>query len=253
MHTTNEQLYQVILLALSILAGITGYFIVSLVRQKNNVARWQEARIKAEIDTLENERKRIAEDLHDDIGPMLSAIKLQVDFAEPATEEDKDILDKSVKQMGDVIKRFREISYNLLPSTLVRRGFVKATQEFVGKMNEAHKVQIEFFFDNEPILKPENKINLYRIIQEIIHNTIKHADAKNLVINLETTLRDIKIFTSDNGKGFIYSPDKDGPTGLGLLNIQSRAAVLNAKLTINTQPGAGTKYLLLMPSDYSEE
>ena len=246
MHTMPEEL-KVILLAIIILVSITGYFIFSIIRQKNTVARWQEARIKAEIDTLENERKRIASDLHDDIGPLLSAIKLQVDHVEPADEDDKMVLQKSVKQINEVIQKFRQISYNLLPNTLVRRGLVAAAHEFVGKMNDVHAVKIEFISDDPFLLSQENQVNLYRIMQEIIHNTIKHSKAKNLIINIHRDDGHINLSTADDGAGFIYDPAKEGFSGLGLLNIQSRAALLKAKLSIETQPGKGTKYFISIP------
>ena len=89
MHPEEQQLYEIILIAAIVLAIVTGYFIYSIIRQKNHVLRWQQNRIRAEIETLENERKRIAGDLHDELGPMLSAVKLQVNHLEPVDENEK--------------------------------------------------------------------------------------------------------------------------------------------------------------------
>ena len=97
------------------------------------------------------------------------------------------------------------------------------------------------------MLSQENQVNLYRIIQEIIHNTIKHSKAKNLIINIRRTDDHITLASADDGAGFIYEPSKDGATGLGLLNIQSRAAILKAKLIVQTQPSKGTKYFISIP------
>ncbi len=249
MHTTQEEIYEVILVAVVILASITGYFIFSIIRQKNSVARWQEARIKAEIDTLENERKRIAGDLHDDIGPLLSAIKLQVDHVEPTDEHERQVLQKSVKQIDEVIRRFRQISYNLLPNTLVRKGFVAAAHEFAGKMNDLGSVHIEFTCNTDIKLSGENEVNLYRIIQEIIHNAIKHSGAKNLIINIYKEDDMVILSAADNGVGFNYEPSREGTTGLGMLNMQSRAALLKARLTVDAQTGKGVKYLLSIPTE----
>lgn len=249
MHTSQEEIYEVILLAVTILASITGYFIFSIIRQKNSVARWQEARIKAEIDTLENERRRIAGDLHDDIGPLLSAIKLQVDHVEPTDEHERQVLQKSVKQIDEVIKRFRQISYNLLPNTLVRKGLVAAAREFAGKMNDLGSVRIEFASNTELKLSPENEVNLYRIIQEIIHNAIKHSKAEKLCINMYREDDMIILSAEDDGVGFNYEPSREGVTGLGILNIQSRAALLKARLNVDAQTGKGVKYLLSIPAE----
>ena len=143
MHTEEQELYKIILIAAVILAGITGYFIYSIIRQKNHVLKWQQNRIRAEIETLENERRRIASDLHDELGPMLSAIKLQVNHIEPSDAMEKMIIDKSSQHIDEIVKRFREISYDLLPNTLVRKGVLKAAEEFFGKMNDAHPLKIE--------------------------------------------------------------------------------------------------------------
>lgn len=248
MYSKEEQLYKVIIIAVLILALITGYFIYSITRNKNRMLRWQEARIKAEIDTLENERKRIAGDLHDELGPMLSAVKLQVNHLEPGDETEKLILKKSSGQIDEIIQRFREISYNLLPNTLVRKGLTKAVDEFIGKMSEAHSINIQFHYPQELKVAVEKEINIYRIIQEITHNTIKHSRANTLTINLEEKNKQLILQTTDNGIGFNYNPQQTENSGLGLLNMQSRVAVLNAQLTVITEPGKGTVYHIIIPA-----
>lgn len=248
MDTCQNQILKVIFGAVIVLGFILGYFIYTLLKQQKKIAAWQEARIKAEIETLENERKRIASDLHDDIGPMLSAIKLQVNHVEPAIEEEKKIIEKSGKLMDEVIGRFREIAYDLLPNTLIRKGLVTALSEFIGKMNEAHDLQIHFIHDDDIPLSPVSELNLYRIAQEIIHNAIKHAQASELIIQLNRINNELVFTAADNGKGFNYNGANALPTaGLGLLNIQNRVILLNAKLTIKSEQLTGTYYHVLIP------
>lgn len=235
-----------VITAAVIIALILGFFIYSVMRQQRRLSQWQQARIAAEITTLENERKRIAGDLHDELGPMLSAIKLQINHLEPTNNAEAAVLEKSSNQIDDIITRFREISYNLLPNTLVRKGFVKATHEFIGKLKNLHALQIAF---NSPdfSLTPEREVNLYRVVQEIIQNTLKHAQATQLTIRITKAGQGILLQTQDNGIGFNYSDKKQQGKGMGLLSLQSRAELLGGQLLVHTKPGEGTIFEIQIP------
>jgi two-component system, NarL family, sensor kinase len=246
MHPENQQLYKIILTGAGILLAVLAYFIIAVVRQQQKVYKWQQARIAAEITILENERRRIAADFHDELGPILSAVRLQVNHLEPADETEKIVLSKSSSQIDEVIKRFREISYNLLPNTLVRKGLVIAIEEFIAKMQNTNGLQISFTGVVERI-DADKEVNIYRIIQEIVHNTIKHARATKLVILFSATKGQLILKTTDDGVGFNYNEMEAKGGGLGLLNLQSRADVLNGNLTVNTQPGKGTEFIIQIP------
>jgi two-component system, NarL family, sensor kinase len=242
----QEELFNVVLISAVIITLIIVFFIISIVREHKKVLKWQQARIAAEINTLENERKRIADDLHDELGPLLSAIKLQINHLEPADEIENAVLEKSSAQIDSIIQRFREISYDLLPNTLVRKGFIKATEEFIAKLKPVHPLDITFescFFT----LLPEREINLYRILQEIIHNTFKHSRATTLSIRLQKNNKTLLLTTKDDGIGFNYSEKTQIARGLGLLSIHSRVELLGGQLLINTQPGAGTLIEIEIP------
>lgn len=235
-----------VITAAVIIALVIGFFIYSVMHQQRKLSQWQQARIAAEITTLENERKRIAGDLHDELGPMLSAIKLQINHLEPTNNAEAAVLEKSSKQIDDIITRFREISYNLLPNTLVRKGFVKATHEFIGKLKNLHELKIDFSSPDFS-LAPEREVNLYRVVQEIIQNTLKHAQAKQLNIHITKRAQDILLQTQDNGIGFNYSDKKQQGKGMGLLSLQSRAELLGGQLLVHTKPGEGTIFEIQIP------
>lgn len=246
MPQESENIYKVVLLAVGLLIAIIGYFFYFIHKQNKEAIQWHQDRIAAEINTLENERKRIAGDLHDELGPMLSAIKLQINHLEPETETETAVLQKSSRQIDIIIQRFREISYDLLPNTLVRKGFIKATEESIGRLKLLHPLEISFH--SIPFsLTPEKEISLYRIVQEIIQNTIKHARASVLAISLEKKESMLILETKDNGVGFNYSEKSHTDKGVGLLSIQSRVELLNAFLSVNTQPGAGTHFTIEIP------
>jgi signal transduction histidine kinase len=236
-------MFNVVLVSAVILSAIIIYFIIAVVRQQRKVVKWQHARIAAEITTLENERKRIAGDLHDELGPILSAVKLQINHIEPSDETEKTILDRSSNQIDEVIKRFREISYDLLPNTLVRKGIIKAIEEFIWRMGEAQKLKIEFTSDNIRLTE-EKELNIYRIIQEIVHNTVKHARASELKIKIKQQNEMLFIDTKDDGIGFNYEEKNSGGGGLGLLGLQSRVELLGGKLRVHSAPGKGTVFMI---------
>lgn len=239
-------MFNVVFISAIIIALIIGFFIFSILREQKKVLQWQQARIAAEINTLENERKRIAGDLHDELGPILSAIKLQINHLEPEDETETAVLEKSSKQIDSVIQRFREISYDLLPNTLVRNGFIKATDEFIGKLEILHPLRIEFTRDQFS-LTPERELNLYRVLQEIIQNTVKHSRAASLLIDIRKKDKTILLKTKDDGIGFNYSEKTRTAKGLGLFSLQSRAELLGGNLVVHTQPGKGTSFEIEIP------
>lgn len=239
-------MFNAVLISAVILILIISFFIISIVREHRKVVKWQQARIAAEVNTLENERKRIADDLHDELGPLLSAIKLQINHLEPTDETETAVLAKSSEQIDSIIQRFREISYDLLPNTLVRKGLVKATEEFISKLKPVHPLKISFTYCDFTLL-PEREINLYRILQEIIHNTVKHARATSLSISIQKQHKMLLIKTKDDGIGFNYSEKKQIAKGLGLLSLHSRVELLGGQLIVTSQPGSGTIFEIEMP------
>jgi two-component system, NarL family, sensor kinase len=246
MDAQQDLIFKIILIAAAVIGGTVFYFIYSMVRQQQKLMKWQALRIKAEIDTIENERRRIAADLHDEIGPMLSAVKLQINHLEPMDVTEKAALEKSSSQIDHVIQRFREISYDLLPNTLIRKGLINAVADFIHRMREAGAVIIEF--NPAPVsLSQEKEINVFRIIQEIVHNTIKHAKAAHLMISIRQERETVLLTATDDGVGFIYEEKMQHGSGLGLLNLQNRIEVLNGKLTVVTGPGKGTHYSIEIP------
>jgi signal transduction histidine kinase len=242
----EAEMYKVVWTSAIIVALIIGFFIVSIMREHKKVLKWQQARIAAEINTLENERKRIADDLHDELGPLLSAIKLQINHLEPSDETETAVLEKSSEQIDSIIQRFREISYDLLPNTLVRQGLIKATEEFISKLKPVHPLNISFKYCDFTLI-PQREINLYRILQEIIHNTVKHSRAASLSVSIQKNNKTLLLRTKDDGIGFNYSEKKQIATGLGLLSIHSRVDLLGGQLLVTSQPGTGTIFEIEMP------
>ena len=246
MHTSETQFYTAVIVAAIALGIIIIVFIVTMIRHQRRNAMLNRMRIRAEINTLEKERKRIATDLHDELGPILSAVRIQINHLTHRDEADRKIIDFANKHIDDAIAKTREISYNLLPSTLVRKGMVRAVQEYINKLSETHELHITFISPDMQ-LPAEMSINIYRIIQEIIHNTIKHAEATQLIITLQNNGGKLVLLTADDGKGFDYDKSVENNQGLGLTNLHSRAEVMNARFNFRSMPGFGSQYVIEIP------
>jgi signal transduction histidine kinase len=165
-----------------IIAIIIIYFFVSIIRYHRRYMKLQREKIFAEITIRENERKRIAGDLHDSLGPLLSAVKLNIGNVEVSEPDDRQVLEKTGTYLDEIIGSLRRISYDLLPGTLERKGLLEAIREFIGQVKNKQSVDIQLYIVKEISVSKEKEIHIFRMIQEIVHNTIKHAHAKNLQI-----------------------------------------------------------------------
>ena len=199
-------------------------------------ASYQQEMLKAAIDAQEKERKRIAEDLHDEVGAMLSLARLNVNRACEYSRNDtgKKLTHDTVKIIDDTISNVRRISKDLLPSTLEEFGLIEAIEELVTKINASNIVGVKFEYLGEfNNLYPEVELALYRVTQELVNNAIKHADASQINIHLEITEDHLTLKVVDNGRGFkVEEIDRKSTfeRGIGLKNIHSRVSMLDGEI-----------------------
>lgn len=163
-------------------------------------------RSKAILESEENERQRLARELHDGVGQLLSASKLNLSSltSNKCTPEEKLRLQQSMDTLDDSIKEIRYISHNMVPDVLLNFGFVRAVQDFISRVNQTNKLKIHFESNGfeESMLDNTGKLMLYRIIQESVNNTIKYAEATQVSIQLSADTTEISLLMEDNGKGF---------------------------------------------------
>lgn len=247
MHTPEERFYTAVIVAVIVLGGIIVFFIATMIRHQRRNTLLYKAMIRAEITAQEKERQRIAYDLHDELGPYLSAVKIKINHLEIANAEDNDLLDATNKNIDAIVTKIRDISYNLLPNTLVRNGVVAAIKEYIKRQDSAGlEITLENDAENYELSK-EAEINVYRIIQEIVHNTVKHAKATKLALQFRKNNNKLYLATTDNGIGFDFDRQSANNIGLGMYNLQSRAEMLNAKMSLQSDVGKGTKFLFEIP------
>ncbi len=247
MDPKEKEFYNALLIASAIIGVLLIYFIASIIRQQRKNQRLSKNKIQAEIITLENERKRIASDLHDELGPLLSTIKFQIGHLNPDSSIDKNLMLKSSEHIDTIIKRMREISNDLLPNVLERKGLVLAIRDFINQTETQNGLKVIFEHQINCRFKTDIELNIYRIIQEIIHNTIKHANATILRIQLKADEQVLQLLTADNGKGFDYEEIIRYKKGLGLLNLQSRTEIMRGDFKVSSAINKGTSYIFEIP------
>jgi len=230
-----------------ILGIIIVYFFVSIIRYHRRYVKLQREKIFAEITIRENERKRIAGDLHDSLGPLLSAVKLNISSVEVESAADQEVLEKTGRYLDEIIGSMRRISHDLLPSTLERKGLLEAIREFLLQVKNKQSVNIQLYVVKEITVPKEKEIHIFRMIQEIVHNTIKHAHAHNLQIGFSEEGGHLLCLTKDDGKGFDKEKVLSSSLGLGLRSLESRCEILNGVLTLDSSPGGGTHYFIKIP------
>jgi signal transduction histidine kinase len=131
METKEINIYQSILMAAAIIGGIIIYFIISMIRQQRKQLALQRENVINEINTLEKERGRMASDLHDELGPRLAGIKMKINSFELSDAEDIIQVKKTTDNIDEVMKRIREIAFDLMPTSLLKQGFVPAVKQFI--------------------------------------------------------------------------------------------------------------------------
>src|SRR5688572_4191194 len=169
----DNNVYDMTLVIGLLLATVLVFFIISIIRYHRRYVKLQKERIHAEITIQENERKRIATDLHDSLGPLLSSVKLQINSLDNANANDQLIINKAGRHLDEIIANLREISHNLLPNTLQRKGLTDAIREFTGNNTRRNGTKIDFYQLQQVSIEPEKEIHIFRMMQEIVHNALK--------------------------------------------------------------------------------
>ncbi|MBU2649457.1 MAG: sensor histidine kinase, partial [Bacteroidetes bacterium] len=197
----------------------------------------------AVINAEEKERARLSKELHDGLGPILSAIKLYVNQLKDESDENEkqELFGITTDIIDEAIENTRTISNNLRPRVIEEYGLVKAIKEFIRKINKTQKIGITFNSENIPEkLNKTLELIFYRIINELINNTIKHAGATHVDVFLEYRDERLVLTYHDDGVGFDEQEIFDHESqGMGLNNILSRIRSIDGDVSFESQPGQG--------------
>ena len=201
------------------------------------------------INAHEAERKKLAEELHDNVNQLLGVVKLYVEHAKVDPPGRNEILQKSSEYLDLVIKEIRQLSKSLTPPTLSLNGLVASISDMISSIEQARNITIELDatgFD-ERLLSSSKQLMTYRIIQEQLNNVLKHSEADHVNIQLIQANGVVKLMINDNGIGFDSQQVKQG---LGLNNIRNRLEVVHGNMLIESQPGQGCTLVVDFEYDY---
>jgi two-component system NarL family sensor kinase len=242
---------------LSILLGITGFLfyrkkqIEQQAKLDSEIAHQKEIRTKAILEAEEKERRRIAQDLHDGVGQLLSAAKLNLSNLDSKiatqTEEQKLAMQNALSLVDDSVKEVRAVSHNMMPNTLIKLGLASAVREFITKLGNAPTLKVDLeIVGLDTRLDNQIETVLYRVIQEIVNNIIKHAKASQISMQLIRHDTELNIMIEDNGVGFDTN-QLDNFEGIGLKGIQTRIEFLNGSVHFDSSIGRGTTVIIDIP------
>ncbi len=204
--------------------------------------------IEAVILTEEKERKRLASDLHDGLGPVLSAVNLYFQAYLDAPENQKPEIETQLKKIiENLIADVSRISQNISPHILEKYGLITALDNFINQIRLTEKIKFFDTFEKTNRFDLKTELTIYRTVTELINNSIKHSGADEIHIKIFLSGNSINIDFMDNGKGFNVKQLEHNKTGMGLNNIHNRVNSLNGKITITSSENKGVSVQISLP------
>lgn len=248
-------------------AFLVGVGIFAWIRQRETVIRQQEAdRLRLAYDIQEQVKRQIARDLHDEIGTRLATVKLYTTQLTRQVGDTPTISSLKATIFGlinDTINDVRNLLRKLNPQTLEQHGYVAAVEELFSRINGSEVVSTHLLLSELPSANApaddaaqnlatvrfpaDTEVMLYRISQELVNNSLKHANAHRLELHIQQQPDRLVLTYTDDGQGFDYTLIQQKPTGLGLGSIESRVAILGGKINWQTQPGQGLRVVIDVP------
>ena len=201
----------------------------------------QQELLKAQLESQENTFRQIAEEIHDNVGQLLSSTKILLAITERSLPEVPDTLRTASETLAKAIKDLRALSKSLNKEWLEKFNLIENLEMEAQRINVARTVRVDVHsaLDTLP-LKPESQVMLFRIIQEALQNAIKHAEASTIGVIIYLEGSNIRVVITDDGKGL--------PRGLGLTSMENRTRLLGGSTRWESTPGHGTSVYILLPT-----
>ncbi|HEY1056472.1 MAG TPA: sensor histidine kinase [Emticicia sp.] len=196
------------------------------------------------------ERKRMAADLHDNLGSLLTAINISLDNISPEhlSEREQQIYANVLSMTENAYSEVRILSHNLMPEELEKEGLENALKRMIQKINHNQRIQFRLTIDELTYFNKNIDLNIYAICLELVQNIIKHSKATASTIYLSQKGKDLLLEVTDNGRGIQENQQK----GIGLKNIQGRLETIGGELTIDSEKDKGTRFIILVPLTQNE-
>lgn len=243
----NLRNYFISAMLVLVLGGIIGWLYYNQQQQRKlsgeRIAQ-EQLRTRAIIEAEEKERIRIARELHDGVGQLLAAAKMNLSPGH-GIEEKK--MENASKLVDDAIREVRTVSHSMMPDVLMKHGLANAIKDLADKIGSGTSLEVSLQISGwEERWEASSESVLYRVVQELLGNVLKHSQARKVSIDLNKFDDEISLIVEDDGKGFDPSNPGAG-AGIGLKNMQSRIAFLGGHMVIDSVPGRGTTTIISVP------
>ncbi len=254
--STDAERYLLIYMiaVLVIVTGLVILFFIIFQKRKNKLLldkiqrerEFEETLVTTQTEIQEQTLKNVGQELHDNVGQLLSVANMQLSLVSSLMQDSvKKKVDDTKAVIGDAIKEIRSLSKVLNSEVILNFGLNQSIKNEIDRINRLKTIDAEMTLEGlENEIQNKDAIIMFRIFQEFLSNTIKYAEARTFTVNLNYLNDKLIITAKDDGKGFDF---KNVEKGSGLINMRDRAALINSKLSITSQPNKGTKLELVYP------
>lgn len=205
--------------------------------------------LKAVLETEERERQHFSSEIHDGLGPAITVLQIYFQWLAESSSENRDfIIEKGNHYFEEAIRTIKEISYKHNPYMVENYGMTKAIDIFINKLNEANVLEIEFKCNIEARFKLQLEVSIYRIVTELINNTVKYAEANKAIVHLFTDDHEQQLILnySDDGKGIKFK-NLNNHESMGIINIKKRVHALNGTFLLKNSNCNGIEIEIILP------
>jgi signal transduction histidine kinase len=212
-----------------------------------------EAKIAEEVNNARNEIQQltlnnISQEIHDNVGQLLSLAKMQLNLIEEAPEKDSDLIRETKENISKAMSDLRDLAKGMSSDRIKVLGLYDSVIQEAERISRAGSLRIEVSSNGEK-QEPDHQKQLviFRVIQECFQNIMKHAQAAHVKVDFTYQPESFDISIQDDGKGFEFNAERTATTGLGLMNLFNRVNLVGGEAKVNTAPGRGTQILLHIP------
>lgn len=253
MPAGEKTIYLTLLIAVVIVAVFLVFFVITIMKYQKKYRTLYRQLLRAEIQSAEKERRSIAADLHDDFGQVLSFIRIQVNHMLTPGGLHPERVQQVTSSIDDMLIRMRNMGESLAPDILSRKSFDRAAEQLLNRIGQLGVIKItQDLQGGDALMGYERSIHLFRILQEIVNNTLKHASATRLWVHTHIKGKKYFLTTKDDGKGFDHQKLDEMKAGSGLRNIHNRVELLEGDIFFDTAPDQGVKFEIIIPLAYAK-
>jgi len=245
MDAYETSIYTAVIATAVLLGIVILIFTWSIVRTQKRYFESRNGQLLAEIRLQEEERSRIGHDLHDELGPVLAMTRLRIERLASREPHLADELGPIAESIDRVLRRMGGIARSLTPGSLLQKGLKAVLDDFFELCRQAHTLPLFFRYEVKGNIRPEVGLHLFRMVQEIVYNAIKHSGADFIRVELVEKKGKVFLVCEDNGKG--YEGDSGSGKGLGVDSLKDRVLLLGGRMHVISGEGKGTTYFFEIP------